>query len=181
MRRHNARPARALRPDDRGPGADGDGPGGLRGFVPGDGGARSTARHRTAGRPRSIVRGRGPRCRAFTSRGAACIRGRGCRWPRYRAGWAAAALFAGSRGLRASTSWFAENGYAWWYVDALSDDGAHALTIIAFIGSVFSPYYAWARQRGRGDPENHVAVNVALYGTPGKWGDDRTRAWRAGA
>ena len=35
-------------------------------------------------------------------------------------------------------------GYAWWYVDALSDDGRHGITIIAFIGSVFSPYYAWA-------------------------------------
>ena len=33
-------------------------------------------------------------------------------------------------------------GYAWWYVDALSDDGRHGLTIIAFVGSVFSPYYA---------------------------------------
>lgn len=51
-------------------------------------------------------------------------------------------------------------GYAWWYVDALSDDGADALTIIAFIGSVFSPYYAWA---GRTDPEHHNALNVALY------------------
>ena len=55
-------------------------------------------------------------------------------------------------------------GYAWWYVDALSDDGQHGLTIIAFIGSVFSPYYAWARARGTGDPLNHCAVNVALYG-----------------
>ena len=40
------------------------------------------------------------------------------------------------------------NGYAWWYIDALSDDGKQGLTIIAFIGSVFSPYYAWARRRG---------------------------------
>ena len=32
-------------------------------------------------------------------------------------------------------------GYSWWYVDALSDDGRHGLTIIAFLGSVFSPYY----------------------------------------
>ncbi len=40
-------------------------------------------------------------------------------------------------------------GYAWWYVDALSDDGAHGLTIIAFIGSVFSPFYAWSRRGGR--------------------------------
>jgi carotenoid 1,2-hydratase len=35
------------------------------------------------------------------------------------------------------------------------------LTVIAFIGSVFSPYYAWA---GRKDPFNHCAINVALYG-----------------
>ena len=40
------------------------------------------------------------------------------------------------------------NGYAWWYVDALSDDGENGITIIAFIGSVFSPYYAFARRRG---------------------------------
>lgn len=60
------------------------------------------------------------------------------------------------------------NGYAWWYVDALSDDGAHGLTIIAFIGSVFSPYYARARRLGRGDPAHHCAINVALYGRSGK-------------
>jgi len=42
----------------------------------------------------------------------------------------------------------------------LSDDGRHGLTLIAFIGSVFSPYYAWS---GRGDPADHVALNVALY------------------
>lgn len=60
------------------------------------------------------------------------------------------------------------NGYAWWYIDALSDDGANGLTLIAFIGSVFSPYYAWARRRGRGDPLDHVALNVALYGRGGK-------------
>ncbi len=41
------------------------------------------------------------------------------------------------------------HGYAWWYVDALSDDGRHGITLIAFIGSVFSPYYAWTRRRGR--------------------------------
>ncbi len=51
-------------------------------------------------------------------------------------------------------------GYRWWYIDAVSDDGAHGLTLIAFVGSVFSPYYAWS---GRVRPENHVAVNVALY------------------
>ncbi len=58
-------------------------------------------------------------------------------------------------------------GYHWWYVDALSDDGAYGLTIIAFIGSVFSPYYAWTHRR---DPLNHCAINVALYGPRGaRW------------
>jgi len=32
------------------------------------------------------------------------------------------------------------------------------------VGSVFSPYYAWARGRGRTDPDDHCALNVALYG-----------------
>ena len=59
-------------------------------------------------------------------------------------------------------------GYAWWYVDALSDDGREALTVIAFVGSVFSPYYAAARRRGRADPEHHCAINVAVYGERGK-------------
>ncbi len=62
------------------------------------------------------------------------------------------------------------DGYRWWYVDALSPDGAHGLTIIAFIGSVFSPYYKWARRRRPAEPLNHVAINVALYGRGGhKW------------
>ena len=60
------------------------------------------------------------------------------------------------------------NGYAWWYVDALSRDGEHGLTIIAFIGSVFSPYYAAARRKGSVNPLNHCAINVALYGRGGK-------------
>ncbi len=51
-------------------------------------------------------------------------------------------------------------GYVWWYVDAISDDGREALTLIAFVGSVFSPYYAW---RGWRDPQEHCALNVALY------------------
>jgi carotenoid 1,2-hydratase len=59
-------------------------------------------------------------------------------------------------------------GYAWWYVDALSDDRRDGLTIIAFIGSVFSPWYAWARRRGPAPAENHCAINVALYGAGGK-------------
>ncbi len=56
-------------------------------------------------------------------------------------------------------------GYCWWYADGVSDDGQFGLTIIAFIGSVFSPYYAWS---GRRDPLNHCAVNVALYGPRGR-------------
>lgn len=68
------------------------------------------------------------------------------------------------------TTEVAENGYVWWYVDGMSDDGAFGLTIIAFIGSVFSPYYALARRRELGDPENFIALNVALYGQgPNRW------------
>lgn len=61
----------------------------------------------------------------------------------------------------------APNGYAWWYVDATSDDGRYGLTIIAFVGSVFSPYY---KLSGRGDPGNHCAINVSLTGPrAGAW------------
>ena len=56
-----------------------------------------------------------------------------------------------------------DDGYAWWYVDGISDDGQHGITLIAFVGSVFSPYYKSARRKGRTNPENHVSLNVALY------------------
>ena len=71
-----------------------------------------------------------------------------------------------------------EGGYVWWYVDGISEDGSQAITIIAFIGSVFSPYYALGRRLGRGDPHNHCALNVALYGRSSKhWAlTERTRA-----
>lgn len=36
--------------------------------------------------------------------------------------------------------------------------------LIAFLGSVFSPYYARARRRGPAPPEEHCALNLALYG-----------------
>ena len=34
---------------------------------------------------------------------------------------------------------------------------------------MFSPYYAWSRARGRGDPMAHCALNVALYGPVRRW------------
>jgi carotenoid 1,2-hydratase len=37
------------------------------------------------------------------------------------------------------------------------------------VGSVFSPYYARARRKGLGNPENHCAINVALYGGKRRW------------
>jgi len=60
------------------------------------------------------------------------------------------------------------DGYRWWYLDAVSDDRQYAITVIAFIGSVFSPYYRWARARGPTPAQNHCAVNIAIYGRPGK-------------
>jgi carotenoid 1,2-hydratase len=58
-------------------------------------------------------------------------------------------------------------GYRWWYVDAISDDGAFGLTIIGFIGSVFSPYY---KRSGRAVPTDHACLNIALYGPRGaRW------------
>ena len=60
------------------------------------------------------------------------------------------------------------NGYQWWYIDALSDDRRFGLTLIVFVGSVFSPYYAAARRRGPADPANHCAINAVLYNPGGK-------------
>ncbi len=61
-----------------------------------------------------------------------------------------------------------DDGYIWWYVDAISDDGQEALTIIAMLGNVFSPYYARARRKGPSDPMNYCAMNVVLYRPNGK-------------
>jgi carotenoid 1,2-hydratase len=48
------------------------------------------------------------------------------------------------------------------------------VSVIAFIGSVFSPWYRWS---GRRDPENHVCLNVATYGPGGRFTmTDRGRA-----
>ncbi|RYY94899.1 MAG: carotenoid 1,2-hydratase [Comamonadaceae bacterium] len=69
----------------------------------------------------------------------------------------------------------APGGYAWWYLDAFSDDGLHGLTLIAFVGSVFSPYYAHARRKGGGvaPADDHCALNVALYAGQGSKGPRR--------
>ena len=59
-----------------------------------------------------------------------------------------------------------KNGYAWWYLDGISDDNQKAISIIAFIGSVFSPWYSWY---GRKKPHDHCCINVATYGHKGRW------------
>ena len=60
----------------------------------------------------------------------------------------------------------APDGYAWWYVDGISRDGSRAVSVIGFIGSVFSPWYGWS---GRRNPADHCCINVALYGRGGRW------------
>lgn len=59
-------------------------------------------------------------------------------------------------------------GYRWWYIDALSEDGQYGLTLIAFVGSVFSPYYFRARRGGATDPEHYCSLNAILYGARSK-------------
>lgn len=63
--------------------------------------------------------------------------------------------------------WFSQKvptrGYRWWYIDGSSDDGAHHIVVIAFIGSVFSPFYKRAADKGPADPMDFCAINVALY------------------
>ncbi|MEO8010529.1 MAG: hypothetical protein ABI650_02670, partial [Dokdonella sp.] len=116
----------------------------LDGIIQAQGSENTPAGPVSGGRQRASGTGRADGCTLGTSGGSQSARG-----PR----------FDGS---------VASNGYAWWYVDALSDDGQHGITLIAFIGSVFSPYYAWARRRGPADPANHCAFNIALYGAAGK-------------
>jgi carotenoid 1,2-hydratase len=54
--------------------------------------------------------------------------------------------------------------YAWWYFDALGDDGETAIVAIFLVGSVFSPHYAARLARGESPaPTDHVAVNLAIY------------------
>ncbi len=58
------------------------------------------------------------------------------------------------------------NGYAWWYVDGICAGGGRAISVIGFIGSVFSPWYRWS---GRRNPHNNVCINVATYGPGGRF------------
>jgi carotenoid 1,2-hydratase len=98
---------------------------------------------------------------------------------------------ASPRVATAERSWafdvpVARRGYRWWYLDALSDDGKHGITLIAFIGTVFSPWYALARMAeggAGGDPHDHCCLNVVLYGAPARWAmtDRRRHALRRDA
>lgn len=56
-------------------------------------------------------------------------------------------------------------GYLWWYIDGTSEDNKNAISIIIFVGSVFSPYYANERSLNPkgADPENFCSFNVAIY------------------
>lgn len=51
-------------------------------------------------------------------------------------------------------------------MDGVSDDGKRAVSVIGFIGSVFSPWYAWT---GRRHPQNHCCINVVTYGPGGRF------------
>jgi carotenoid 1,2-hydratase len=62
-----------------------------------------------------------------------------------------------------------DNGYVWWYCDGRSDCGQYGFTIIAFIGSVFSPYYKWARRSKAADPRKFSCMHVVLYGKKNRW------------
>ena len=62
-----------------------------------------------------------------------------------------------------------DGGYCWWYLDALSDCGSFGITLIAFVGSVFSPWYRFASRHKAAAAQNHCCLNVALYGKPGSF------------
>ena len=58
------------------------------------------------------------------------------------------------------------DGYAWWYIDGISSCGTRAISVIGFIGSVFSPWYAWS---GRKSPQNNCCINVVTSGLSGRF------------
>ncbi len=61
----------------------------------------------------------------------------------------------------------APGGYGWWYLDVVSDDGELSLTVIAMLGSPFSPWYAAARREGPTDPLAFSTFHAALEGRRG--------------
>ncbi len=69
------------------------------------------------------------------------------------------------------------DGYAWWYVDGISDDGERAISIIGFIGSVFSPWYRWSRRK---NPANHSLPERGNLRARRALDDDGPGAGRAG-
>ena len=165
MRGTNLWPARTLRIARASPPGDelGDDTSGIRPALSGDrGSAVWTGGARVAG----IVPAPG-----FAHQDCGTVPGRGQHASR--AGCADGGTLGAARGSEPACGprfeqLVAPGGYAWWYLDALSDDGGHGLTVIAFIGSVFSPYYAWARRRGPANPLEHCALNVSLYEESGK-------------
>jgi hypothetical protein len=61
-------------------------------------------------------------------------------------------------------------GYAWWYIDGLSNDGRHAITVKAFVGSVFSPFYFNSRDRlANLYPETATTLSLALGSQAQHW------------
>ena len=154
--------ARARGPADRGAGDAGHDAFGLRPGLPGErGGPLRAGAARLAG-------GLRPPGGAHAAPGA--VRGGGQRasGPGGADGGALgpAGGAGGARGPRFDAP-LPAGGYRWWYLDALSEDGRLGLVAIAFLGSVFSPYYAFARRRGAAPTERHCAVNLALY-IPGR-------------
>ena len=132
-----------------------------------------------SGHGRGVVWGGLPRLGVVVQAGRFAQRDSGlvsCRWQQSSRSWSAYGSDLGAFGrsehhdrLRFDRP-LPSGGYAWWYIDALSDDGKCGVTLIAFLGSVFSPYYAWARRGGAADPLNHCAFNIALYGPrSGRW------------
>ncbi len=53
--------------------------------------------------------------------------------------------------------------YEWWYVDALSPDGAWGVVMIVFRGMPMSPAYLQAQHSGHAPPHNHCGYAVSAY------------------
>ena len=148
-------------------GADGgDDAGGLRRGCSRRRGERSTARPRTAGRRRSSGRGRGRRIPGLYLAGGSAHPGPGVPMAALSGRMAAASLLADL----ASTGRSRRDGYAL-VVRRRAErrrpprpdhHRLHRQRLLALL--------RLARRRGRGDPQHHCALNVALYGAGGhRW------------